>query len=40
MKEKILGTLLVGFVYSLSNKIGNDIWNARIICNKIELKNI
>jgi hypothetical protein len=30
MKEKIL----IGFVYSLSNKIGNDLWN------KIELKNI
>jgi hypothetical protein len=36
MKEKIL----IGFVYSLSNKIGNDLWNSRIICNKIELKNI
>jgi hypothetical protein len=34
MKEKILGVLLVGFVYSLSNKIGKDLWNARIICNK------
>jgi hypothetical protein len=33
-KELILSIALIGFIYSFSNKIGKDIWNAKIICNK------
>jgi hypothetical protein len=34
MKDKVLGILIIGFVYSLSNKIGKDSWNDRITYNK------
>ena len=34
-KDKILGILVVGFVYSFANKIGKDLWNAKITYRKI-----
>jgi hypothetical protein len=34
-KQMILSIAFVGFVYSISNKIGKEIWNAKIICRKI-----
>lgn len=34
-KDKIFGTLLIGFVFSFSNKIGKDLWNAKISSNKL-----
>ena len=31
-RDKIMGTLLIGFVISFTNKIGKDFWNAKIDC--------
>lgn len=39
MKDKILGILINGFIYSLSNK-GKDLWNVRIKDYLIINKNI
>lgn len=30
-------SLIIGGVYYIANKIGKDIWNARIECNKLNL---
>lgn len=39
MKEKILGTLIIGFVYSFSDKIGKKLWDSKINLNKEIIKN-
>jgi len=34
MKSKIKGICFICMVYMISSKIGKEIWNARIECNK------
>ena len=41
MKSIVLGTSFISYmyIYMLSYNIGKDIWNARIECNKLILRN-
>lgn len=38
-KDKLLGMLIIISITTLSNKLGKDLWNAKITCNKLNLKN-
>ena len=38
MKNKIIGLMIISIVYYSSNKIGKEIYNAKIECNKFNLK--
>lgn len=38
-KDKLLGMLIIISITSLSNKIDKNLWNAKITCNKLNLKN-
>lgn len=38
MKNKLLGTLIIISTIHLSNKIGKNLWDAKIKCNELNLK--
>lgn len=38
-KEILNGLCIITIVFFTSNRIGRDFWNAKIICNKINIDN-